>query len=70
MARSEEEQRCNTMLRIIRKIGPPKFGRTRSFNFSIPAVVSSDDGFLGKRKRSREDDGDDGFPVVLPRLVA
>jgi hypothetical protein len=70
VARSEGEPQCNTMRRIIRKMGLPEFSRTPSFIFSIPAVASSDDGFLGKRKRNREDDRDDGLPVFLPRLVA
>ena len=69
VARSEGASQCNTMRRIIHKMGLPEFGPTRSFIFSIPTVASSDDA-LGKRKRSCEDDRDDGFPVVPPRLVA
>ena len=67
VARSAGAPQCNTMRRIIRKMGLPGFTQTRSSIFSIPAVTSSDDGSLGKRKRSREDDRDDGLPVVLPR---
>ena len=67
VARSAGAPQCNTMRRIIRKMGLPGFTRTRSSIFSIPAVTSTDDGSLGKRKRSREDDRDDGVPVVLPR---
>jgi hypothetical protein len=70
VARSEGEPQCNTMRRIVRKMGLPEFSRPLSFIFSIPAVASSDDGFLGKRKRNCEDDRDDELPVVLPRLVA
>ena len=68
-ARSKGEPQCNSTRRVIRKMGLLESSRTRSFVFSIPPVTSSDDS-LGKRKRSREDDGDDGLPVVLPRLVA
>ena len=67
VARSEGAPQCNTMRRIIHKMGLPEFGRTRSSIFSIPTVASSDDGSLGKRKRSCEDDRDDGLPVSPPR---
>ena len=56
---SEVEPHCNTIRRIIRKRGLPEFSPTRPGIFSAVSFHSSDDAPLGKRKRSREDDGDE-----------
>ena len=56
----EEESHCNTTRHIIRKKGLPDFSPTQPGIFSALIVRSSDDASLGKRKRSWEDDGDEG----------
>ena len=67
---SEEDPNCNTIRHIIRKRHLPEFSPTRPGIFSAVIISSSDDASLGKRKRSREDDGDDGERVFSPASVS
>ena len=69
---SEEEPHCNTIRRIIRKKGLPDFSPTRPGIFSAVIISRSDDAPLGKRKRSREDDGDgdEGERAFSPTSVS
>ena len=66
---SEEESHCNTIRHVIRKRGLPEFSPTRPGIFSAVTINSSDDAPLGKRKRSREDDGDECERAVSPSPV-
>ena len=67
---SEEESHCNTIRRIIRKRGLPEFSPTRPGIFSAVIIRSSDEAPLGKRKRSREDDDDEGERAFSPASVS
>ena len=60
---------------IVRKKGLPEFNSTRSGIFSTAIVDPSENAFLRKRERSREDNGDEdetacdlqrGREVLLP----
>ena len=66
---NEDESHCNAIRRIIRKRGLPEFSPTRPGIFSAVITHPSDDASLGKRKRSREDDGDDGEKASNPASV-
>ena len=66
---SEEEPHCSTIRHIIRKKGLPEFSPTRPGIFSAASTNSPDDASLGKRKRSRGDDGDEGERAFSPASV-
>ena len=67
---SEEEPHCNTTRRIIRKRGLPEFSPTRPGLFSAVIISPADDAPLGKRKRSREDEGDEVESAFSPAIVS
>ena len=66
---SEEEPHCNKIRHIIRKRRLPEFSPTRPGIFSAITINSSDDAPLGKRKRSREDDGDECERAFSPSPI-
>jgi hypothetical protein len=59
VAKSEEEPTCSMTRRVVRKKRSLDFNPTRPGLFSGPTSDSPSDIPLGKRKRSRDDDGDE-----------
>ena len=66
---NDEKPHCHTIRRVIWKKGLPEFGPTRPGFFSAVSISSSVDESLGKRKRSREDDGDECERAFSPAPV-
>jgi hypothetical protein len=69
VAPSKEEPHSSTIRHIIRKKGLPEFSPTRPGIFSTLIVNSADHASIGKRKRSREDDGDEEEKAFSPASI-
>jgi hypothetical protein len=69
VAPSKEEPHSCTIRYIIRKKGLPEFSPTRPGIFSTLIVNSADHSSIGKRKRSREDVGDEEERAFSPASI-
>ena len=73
VAANEPEPRSSATRRIVRKKGLPEFSPTRLGIFSTAIIDVSENASLGKRKRSREENGERGTDpqrggeILLPR---